>query len=134
MKNVSMKSFHICLILLSLFCFIAVSAAAEDALPFASEYYSEATVSISSSKVISFECITYASCNTIKVSSSSLQKLEGSSWVSVSGYSKPSKTASGRTYKAMLDCSSLIGSGTYRVTVTYNADGHLKSCSATRTF
>ena len=91
MKNINIKLFHICFILLSLFCCIAVSASAEDALPFASEYYSEATVSISSSKGISFECITYASCNTIKVSSSSLQKLEGSSWVSVSGYSKQAK-------------------------------------------
>ena len=109
-------------ILLVLF---AQNACATGIAPYADSEFSIASASLSSHKTVSFSCVTYVEKKCISVTSCWLQKKVNNKWTRVCDLDAPSNTANNSAaFGAYMDYSSDIGTGTYRIGFTVDADGH----------
>lgn len=118
------------LVLVTLFIATLSTAAAEIAVPFASETYVSCTASLNSSKSASFNVTTSHSAS-IYVKSVKLQKKNGGKPVNVKSLTTPSKTASGRNYSDTMSYSdSIPDDGTYRIQAVFSADGETRTVSS----
>lgn len=118
----------------SMFCLFAV---AEDIMPCADSEFASATTVLKSTKQVSFRAITNNVKSSISVTACWLEKENSDgSWSTVCTLTPPSVVSENSfTYSATMDYSSYIGTGTYRIQATYNADGHtITRCSNERTF
>lgn len=119
-----MKKFVcILLVFIQMVC-IACSAFAQEVVPCADEVFSDAYINLTSSKAASYTAMTFNSCGTIKVTSSSLQKKINGTWVTIANISVAGEGSDTYSCTLRADCSSHISTGTYRVVGTFSADGY----------
>lgn len=115
---------------------IATTATADTVIPYASAYFANTSVALSNVGMASFSVTMIDTASSIRVLSCSLQEKNGSSWTSVSS-SKPTAIAYNTcAYAVEKSYRSLCTPGkTYRITATFEADGHTSTCtSPERTF
>ena len=112
------------------------TAIASEIMPLADSEFFSASALLSTRKDVSFSCSTYDLKSTIKITSCWLEKKSGNNWAWECSLTSPSTIATNTdTYAALMDYSSQIGTGTYRVGFTVNADGHaITRYSNSRTF
>lgn len=98
---------------------------ADAIMPLADDVFDATKVELSSSGRVKLYCVTYGNKESIKVTACWLEKKVGGKWRFDSSLTPPaeeSKNTNG--YAASFNCSSSIGSGTYRLAATFNADGY----------
>ena len=102
----------------------------------ADSVFDNATVSLYTSKTAHFSAETINVAASIKVTGVKLYKLVGGTWQFMQNLPVPSDETTNNIYfSASYDYSSYIGTGTYRLKVTFTADGHSISVySNSRTF
>ena len=125
----------ICLLVVSLF--LSSMASAYEIMPYADTEFDSATTLLKATKQVSFRAVTYNVKSSISVTACWLEKENSDgSWSTVCTLPPPSVvSANSFTYSATMDYSSEIGTGTYRIRATYNADGHtITRYSNERTF
>lgn len=129
--------FHLILRFVIILLSITFVASAQEAIPYADTEFDSATTVLKSNKQVSFRCATYSTKDEISVTSCWLE-IENSdgSWSYVCSLPAPTAVFTNTfAYSATVDYSEYIGSGTYRVWATYDADGHsITRCSNERTF
>ena len=98
---------------------------AEEIVPYSDEVFDILTASLSSSKTVTFSCVAGATQKSIKMTNCWLQEKTGTSWRKVRSLEVPTTEAKNTVaYYAYMDYSDEIGSGTFRIGFTMNADGH----------
>lgn len=112
------------------------TALAEGITPYADSEFMSATASLSTRKDVSFSCYTYEDKASIKVTACWLEKKSGTTFSKVCNLPAPTEEYKDNfAYAALMDYSAYIGTGTYRVGFTVNADGHaISRYSNERTF
>ena len=94
-----------------------------------------ATVSLKTTKKVVYDETTYGTQKTISITNCWLEKKIGSKWVRQSALETPSAGKNTFGYVREMDYSDNIGTGTYRVGATFDADGHsITRYSNSRTF
>ena len=128
------KNKSLCLLVAALLlcAYIPLTALATDFVPMASPVFVAKTVGLSTAMKAVMTCSTSVICNKIYVSGVTLQKQSGSSWVHVKSLPCPSTTATNAcTFGTSMDYSSHCTKGTtYRVVITFNADGVTASATS----
>lgn len=111
-------------------------AFASEIVPYADTEFSRATASLTANKTVSFSCMTIQEKEQIAITSCWLQKKANNKWSWAGSLEAPMTIATNTTlYAAVMDYSDKIGSGTYRIGFTINADGHaITRYSNERTF
>lgn len=100
-------------------------AFASEIVPYADTEFSRATASLTTNKTVSFSCVTIREKEKISITRCWLQKKTNNSWTWAGALDAPTTIATNTTlYAAVMDYSDKIGSGTYRIGFTINADGH----------
>lgn len=130
------KTLKTAIVSMALIILFTQSAFAIGITPYADSEFSIASASLSSRKVVSFSCVTYVEKSCISITSCWLQQKVNNSWVKVCDLDAPTNTATNSiSFGALMDYSSEIGTGSYRVGFTVNADGHaITRYSNSRTF
>lgn len=101
----------------------------------ADEVFDSATVSLKTTKKVVYDATTYGTQKTISITNCWLEKKIGSKWVRQSALETPSAGKNTFGYVREMDYSDNIGTGTYRVGATFDADGHsITRYSNSRTF
>lgn len=102
----------------------------------ANEYFNSASTTLFANKSVEFYCLTTTPANQIRVSYCWLQQKVEGKWEFVKHLTPPSHTVSGSAFFTVtVSYAGEIGSGTYRVAATYNADGHaIAAYSGEKTF
>lgn len=102
----------------------------------ASEYFNSANTTLSASKSVTFYCMATSPMSSIRVSYCWLQQKVDGKWEFVKHLTPPSYTGTNTAFfQYTQSYAGDIGSGTYRVAATYNADGHaIAAYSNERTF
>lgn len=134
MRNVKFVSF---LLIIALMCSMATAYAQDNvAVPYADTEFSSAYPNLTSSKSVTFHALTYDIKNEIKVTYACLEQKVYGEWTYVCDLPEPSLVSYNTIgYTASVNYSSYIGSGTYRVGATFDADGHsISRYSNERTF
>ncbi len=105
---------------------ISVSSAfAEGIMPYADEVFDSITASLYTTGGVAFSCMACMTLNSIKMTDCWLQIKTGNRWSKVCDLEVPTTVAENTfAYSAYMDYSDSIGTGTYRVGFTMNADGH----------
>lgn len=135
-----MKHIGVILVLILLLSYILSCYAIADSheiMPYADAEFNSATTFLKSTKQVSFRAVTYNIKSSISVSACWLeQKNANGIWSTVCALKTPSiVSVNDFSYSATMDYSSAIGSGTYRIKATYDADGHaITRYSNERTF
>ena len=103
-----------------------VHATAAIVTPMADPVFARTSVSINSSMSSTFSATTQLVCDSISVTSCTLQVKNGSTWSNVGSVTPPSTEAKNTTvYVAVKSYSSSCTSGkTYRLVAVFTADGH----------
>lgn len=92
---------------------------------YSDEVFESVVVSLSSTKTATFTADTYLRQNSIKVIVVRLYRQYGNSWTFTGYLPVPTNEATNALYYgAIMDYSSYIGTGTYRILATFTADGH----------
>lgn len=132
MQNKLLSLFFVVAIVFTL----AIPVMAEEIQPRADLYFGAATAYLAADKSVTFDCTTYAIHTSISITSVWLeQKIDGE-WEYVKSLPTPSYVASNTiSYVTDASYSSEIGTGTFRIGFTANADGHtITRNSNSRTF
>lgn len=116
----------ICAFVLVFFSVTFINADASEIMPRADSEFASITISLKSSEQVSFRAIAYDIKKQIKVTACWLERKNADdSWSNVGTLTPPGVIAENAfSYSATVDYSSNIGSGTYRVGATFDADGH----------
>ena len=111
-------------------------AFASEIVPYADTEFSRATASLTTNKTVSFSCLTIREKEKISITSCWLQKKTNNKWSWAGSLEAPTTIATNTMlYAVVMDYSDKIGSGTYRIGFTINADGHaITRYSNERTF
>lgn len=121
--NKSMVLRVLCLVAIT--CLMVNYACAIEIVPYEDSEFMSASASLSERKDVSFSCVTYYDKETIKITACWLQKKNGNTWSKVCTLQAPTVVMNNiNVYAAVMDYSSSIGTGTYRIGFTVNADGH----------
>lgn len=131
--NKTLRTVIVSMVLIILF---TQSACAIGITPYADSEFSIASASLSSRKTVSFSCITYVEKSCISITKCWLQQKINNSWIKVCDLDAPTNTATNSmSFGVLMDYSSQIDTGTFRVGFTVNADGHaITRYSNSRTF
>ena len=98
---------------------------ADAIMPLADDVFDATKVELSSSGRVKLYCVTYENKESIKVTACWLEKKVGGKWKFDSSLTPPSEESNNTNgYAASFNCLSSIGSGTYRLAATFNADGY----------
>ncbi len=121
-----MKRFTVSIIMICLLLSMVGVASASGIQPYASEYYSDASVAFTSAGLAVFSATTTFQFQALSVTSCTLQIKEGREWNKATNLTPPSLVAKNRfTYAAEKNYASSCTSGnTYRIVATFDADGH----------
>jgi len=124
-----------CIMLICLLGF-AISAVASEVMPCADTEFASAYPSLYTSKSVKFSALTNAMKGSISVTECWLEVYMSGRWQKVKDLTPPSKVAYSTTvYNDTVSYVDKIGSGTFRVWATFNADGHeITRCSNERTY
>ena len=110
---------------LLLFVDLNYDSLADTIVPLADSVFDATKVELSSSGRVKLYCVTYENMATIKVTACWLEKEVGGEWEFDCSLTPPSEESHNTNgYAASFNCSSSIGSGTYRLAATFNADGY----------
>lgn len=100
-------------------------AAAEQVTPCADLYFDSATAFLAADKLVIFDLSTYEIYDQIRVTSVWLEKKVDGEWETVKSLPVPTNVAENTiSYGAVMDYSSYIGTGTFCIGFTADADGH----------
>lgn len=115
---------------------VGLVAYAQSVSPQADTEFMSATVNLTSKKGVVYSCTTYYEKKSLSVSSCWLERQVNGVWSYAGSLSKPSTgNTNAQSLSRSMDYSSSIGSGTFRVAGTFNADGYeITRYSNTRTF
>lgn len=115
---------------------ITSSAFGQTIMPRADPYFDSATVFLSADKIVVFDCTLYDVYDRISVTSVWLERMVNGQWIYVKALTPPSYVATNMfDYGAEVDYSDEIGTGTFRVGFTVDADGYsISRYSNIRTF
>ena len=116
------KNVSFILIMIFLISF-PLSTLGERVSPFANEVFMLYEVSLSQSNSVRIRCETRYVVDSIKTPRCSIQKQDGENWVRVKSIANPCVAYNTKRLLETKDFSAYIGSGTYRIVVTFNADG-----------
>lgn len=120
--NKTLRTVIVSMVLIILF---TQSACAIGITPYADSEFSIASASLSSRKTVSFSCITYVEKSCISITRCWLQQKINNSWIKVCDLDAPTNTATNSmSFGVLMDYSSQIDTGTFRVGFTVNVDGH----------
>lgn len=120
--SIKAKIAMVCLVIMSLFCSVAYAI---EIVPYADTEFSMAYASLATNKTVIFSCSTHQKKDCIKITKCWLQKKVNNDWTKDCDLEAPSVTAENTAaYGAYMDYSSDIGTGTYRIAFTVDADGH----------
>ena len=98
---------------------------AEVIMPFADDVFDATKVDLSPTGRVKLYCATYENKDTIKVTACWLEKKVGEDWEFDCSLTPPTEESHNTNgYAASFNCLSSIGSGTYRLAATFNADGY----------
>lgn len=125
-----------CILVCVLLSLIGTVCLADEPMPCADLYFDSASAFLASDKLVVFDCITYARYERISITSVWLeQKIDGK-WEYVKPLTPPSYVAINLPcYGAEVSYRNDIGTGTFRVGFTVNADGYaISRYSNSRTF
>lgn len=130
------KLWVVTVLLVSMMLITTISASAENIMPRADTEFDSAYPCLLSSKSVTFRCVTYETKQSISVTACWLEVWTSGAWRKVTDLTPPSKVNTNTfTYTATVDYANKIGSGTFRVWATFNADGHeITRCSNERTY
>ena len=104
---------------------MAATALAMDISPYADSYFDSLTINLNSKKKVGYRAVAKEIHGEIKVTSCTLQKKSGTKWTNEGSLDAPTVVAKNtRVYDAAMDYSDDIGSGTYRISATFYADGY----------
>lgn len=120
-----MKRFISVFLILALVTFTlpAISANAEGILR-SSVHFNKTSVGFNASGSATFVAVLTMKCSNVGISSCTLQQQNGSRWVFASNLDTPAGATDTAWYSAEMDYSSSMKSGnTYRLSVTFTADG-----------
>lgn len=133
--KIGRKAF-VCLVLAFLILLTLSAGLAESLLPYADSVFDSATVSLKSTKKVKYDCATYGTKEVLSVVACWLEEQESDgTWSEVCNLSCPSAGSNTFSYTREMDYSSIIGSGTFRIGATFNADGYrITRYSNSRTF
>ncbi len=116
---------YLCLLLSLLMLSLCCISFADNNSIMADPFFDVVTGTLKTDKSVSFSCSTYATCSSIYVSQCWLQRRVGNYWIYTCALTPPSYVATNTdVYNKSESYSSNIGSGTFRVGFTMNADGH----------
>ncbi|MEA5015410.1 MAG: hypothetical protein VB099_12705 [Candidatus Limiplasma sp.] len=128
------KNKSLCLLVAALLlcAYIPLTALATDFVPMASPVFVTKTAGLNTQMKAVMACTTSVICDKICVSGVTLQKQSGSSWAHVKSLPCPSTSATNASsFGASMDYSSHCTKGTtYRIIITYNADGVTASATS----
>lgn len=113
------------------------NAMAQEIIPRADTEFVSATTTLKTNKEVTFRSVTYGTKDKLSVVACWLEKKNtDGSWFYVCSMTPPSTVCTNTgAYYASKDYSNYIGTGTYRVWATYDADGHrISRCSNERTY
>ena len=129
-----MKGKYCVSVLTLLMVMVVVATASAEIL--ADYVFNSATVSLNTSKSAVFSAETINEAESIKVTGVKLYKMVGGTWQFIQNLPAPSDESTNDIYfSASYDYSSYIGTGNYRLKVTFTADGHsISRYSNSRTF
>lgn len=124
---------YTCPVIMIMALMIVVTASAGQ---LADSVFDEATVSLYANKTAYFSASTINVASSIQVTGVKLYKMIGNTWQYIQDLPVPSDVATNDVFfSASYDYSSYIGTGEYRLKVTFNADGHgITRYSNSRTF
>ncbi len=122
-------------VLLMIALLTGITASAE-VTPRADIVFESASAFLASNKLVVFNCVAYAVYDRISITSVWLEQQVNGEWEYVKSLTPPSYVATKMpAYGAEVNYSSDIGSGTFRVGFTVDADGYsISRYSNTRTF
>ncbi len=112
------------------------AALAAEMTPYADSEFMRASASLTTMKTVSFTCVTYQTKQCIHITKCWLQQKVSGRWVKVCDLDAPADVVEDSMYyTASMVYSSEIGTGTFRVGFTVDADGHaITRYSNERTF
>jgi len=118
-----MVKLFLCIIMIATLSVSSVSA--EGIMPLADEVFNSLTASLYTTGGVAFSCVAGATQKSIKMTECWLQIKNGNRWSKVCDLEVPSTVVTNAfVYTAYMDYSDSIGTGTYRVGFTMDADGH----------
>lgn len=98
---------------------------ADAIVPFADDVFDATKVELSSSGRVKLYCVTYGNKASIKVTACWLEKKVSGKWAFDCSLTPPAEESNNTNgYAASFNCLSSIGTGTYRLAATFNADGY----------
>lgn len=110
-------------------------AYADEITPHADLIFQDATANLCSGKFVVFTALVYDVADVVSVTSVRLEKEVGGEWTYVTNLTCPPSQTSCFRYSQTEYYTSAISTGTYRVVVTFCADGHsITRTSNERTF
>ncbi len=115
---------------------ICTAGFANEIMPRADLYFDSASAFLARNKLVVFDCVAYAIYERIAITNVWLEQEVDGEWEYVKALTPPSYVAINMpAYGAEVDYSSAIGTGTFRVGFTVNADGYaISRYSNSRTF
>lgn len=117
-------------VILAIVMLMTISCAyADEVMPRADLVFESATAALCSGKFVVFTALTYDIADSVSVTSVQLEQKVDGNWEYVTDLACPSEQTSCFRYSQTVYYTSEISTGTYRVVVTFCADGH----SITRT-
>ncbi len=133
MNKTIWKAMLICVLLMALIG-ATVSSYAADIVPYADEVFAAATVSLASTKKVTYKCTTYFSQDSLSVTSCWLEQKVNGEWETVRSLTPPdTANSNAQAYTRVVSYS--IGTGTFRVGAVFNASGYeITRYSNSRTF
>ena len=128
------------LIAIVLFCSLLTTlctpAATAEVMPRADSYFNAASAFLAHDKLVVFDCVTYDIYDRITIPLVWLEQDINGQWIYVKTLPPPTYVATNTmAYGAEVSYSSYIGSGTFRIGFTVDADGYsISRYSNSRTF
>lgn len=125
-----------CIIATLVIMMLCSVAFADIPMPRADLYFASATAFLAANKQVTFDCTTNNIHNQIRITAVWLEQKVDNDWVTVKSLTAPASVAQNTiSYVAVADYSNNIGTGTFRVGFTVDADGYaISRYSNSRTF
>lgn len=120
-----MRKITISIIALALLLSVAGLAIADTIVPYSDSHFNSLTINLTSKKYAAYQATGRKMYSVIKVTKCILQRQDGTTWVNDHNLPVPSGIAENtNVYDETMNYSNEIGTGTYRISATFYADGY----------